>query len=126
MGIYILLQLGMSWQHADANGSRVTTAFLRPAETYTCSANDGPGFALGGGFGFDVDLEKNLSFVTQLEATAHRLTSEPIDGCAPGAGSATTIGASIGFAYKIDLAPRPGASPERKKRERRDDTDDDD
>jgi hypothetical protein len=126
MGIYVLLELGMSWQHANADGSRVTTEFLRPAETYACSASDGPGFALGGGLGFDVDLEKNLSFVTQLEATAHRHTSEPIDGCAPGSGSVTTIGASIGFAYKLDLAPRAGASTERKHEERRDTELDDD
>jgi hypothetical protein len=127
MGIYVLLELGMSWQHADADGSRVTTEFLRPAETFACSANDGPGFALGGGVGFDVDLEKNLSFITQLEATAHRHTSETIDSCAPGSGSVTTVGASIGFAYKLDLAPRAGANAERKPKETRDtDLDDDD
>ena len=109
----------LSWQHADADGSRVSQEFPRPAETYVCSAGDGPGLALGGGLGFDVDLEKNLSFITQLEATAHRFTSETIDGCAPGSGSVTTIGASIGFAYKLDLAPR--ASAPRKRTEQRED-----
>lgn len=110
MGIYVLLQLGLSWQHADADGSRTTNDFVRPAETYACTANDGPGLALGGGVGFDVDLEKNLSFVTQLEAQAHRHTSDTIDGCTPGSGSISTIGASIGFAYRLDLAPKAAGS----------------
>lgn len=108
MGVYVLLQLGLSWQHAEADGSRATNDFVRPAETYACTANDGPGFALGGGIGFDVDLEENLSFITQVEAAAHRHTSDAIDSCTPGSGSVSTIGASIGFAYKLDLAPRSG------------------
>jgi hypothetical protein len=126
MGVYVVLQLGLSWQHANADGSRATGDFVRPAVTYACSASDGPGFALGGGVGFDVDLERNLSFITQLEATAHRHTSDGIDGCAPGSGSVSTIGASIGFAYKLDLAPKTGVASQTRQRKRRDDNLDDD
>jgi hypothetical protein len=109
VGFFILLELGMSWQHADADGTRLTQEFVRPAESYACSASDGPGFALGGGVGLDVDIGDNLSFIMQTDLTAHRHTSDTIDSCTPGSGSVTNVGANIGFAYKLDLDPNATA-----------------
>ncbi len=91
----------------DADGTRTTTSFVQPAEPYSCSASDGPGFSLGGGLGLDLDVGREVSFISQLSATAYRQTSDTIGSCAPGSGSVTGIGASIGFAYRFDLGDEP-------------------
>jgi hypothetical protein len=109
-GVFILLELGASWQNVSASGTRPTASFTVPAQSFACSVTDSPGFALGGGAGIDVDIERQLAFIAQADVSGHRLSSDPIDGCAPGAGSATNLGARIGFLYRFDLdqsPPRP-------------------
>jgi hypothetical protein len=102
--MYVALALGASWQHVEASGSRGgATGGVVPPEAFVCSASDGPGFALGAGVGIDVDMERNLAFLAQVEASGHRLTSDPLDGCAPGSGSVTGVGAQVGFMYRFDL-----------------------
>ena len=75
-------------------------------ESFACSEADSPGVALGGGVGLDVDIERQLAFVVQADLTGHRLSSEAVDGCAPGVGSATNLGARVGFLYRFDLDQR--------------------
>jgi hypothetical protein len=106
-GIFILLELGASWQEVGASGTRPTASFTVPAQAFACSAVDSPGFALGGGAGIDVDIERQLAFIAQADISGHRLSSDPVDGCAPGAGAATNLGARIGFLYRFDLDPSP-------------------
>jgi hypothetical protein len=108
LGIYVTLALGLSWQQVAASGSRAKgTGNVLPPEPFACSASDGPGFALGGGVGLDVEMAESLAFLAQLDGTAHRLTSEPIGGCAPGSGSVTGVAAQIGFSYRFDLDDEP-------------------
>lgn len=102
-GLFVALQLGASWQHASADGTRESTSFVRPEEPFRCSGSSGPGFALGGALGLDIDLERDFAFITQVDATAHRQTSDTLDACAPGSGSVTAVAARIGFAYRFDL-----------------------
>jgi hypothetical protein len=109
IGMYVALALGASWQEVSANGSRESpTGGVNPPESFSCSASDGPGFALGAAIGLDVDMERNIAFLAQLDASGHRLTSDPIGGCAPGSGSVTGVGAQIGFMYRFDL-DEPGS-----------------
>jgi|SoiMethySBSTD1v2_1073268.scaffolds.fasta_scaffold02624_19 hypothetical protein len=113
LGFFILLELGASWQNVSASGTRPSASFTVPAEGFACSATDRPGFALGGGAGLDVDIERQLAFIVEADISGHRLSSDPIDDCAPGAGAATNLGARIGFLYRFDLdpaAPRSSAS----------------
>jgi hypothetical protein len=110
IGLYIALALGASWQRAQASGSRSgAVPGVSPPETFACSASDGPGFALGGGVGIDVDIDRRLAFLAQVDGTGHRLTSETLDGCVAGSGSVTAVGAQLGFMYRFDLddGPRP-------------------
>ena len=114
MGLYVGLALGASWQRVSATGSRAGSAGgVTPPEPFSCSGGDGPGFALGGAVGLDVDMSRHVAFLAQVEGTGHRLTSDVIEGCAPGSGSVTGIGAQIGFMYRFDLedrAPRQTAT----------------
>jgi hypothetical protein len=104
IGLYVALALGASWQHVSATGNRAgPVAGVSPPESFSCSESDGPGFALGGGIGIDVDIDRSLAFLAQIEGTGHRLTSEPLDGCASGSGSVTAVGAQLGFMYRFDL-----------------------
>jgi hypothetical protein len=110
IGLYVALALGASWQRASASGSRSgAISGVSAPEAFSCSASDGPGFALGGGVGVDVDIDRNLAFLVQIDGTGHRLTSETLDGCVAGSGSVTAIGAQLGFMYRFDLdaEPRP-------------------
>lgn len=111
-GLYVGLGLGASWQRVRSTGTRASDDFVRPSAPYSCSATDGPGFALGGGLGLDLDMSRSVAFVTGVDAAAHRQTGDVVDGCAPGSGSITSIGARIGFAYRFDLdqAPSPSSS----------------
>ncbi|MFO0571692.1 MAG: hypothetical protein U0263_39070 [Polyangiaceae bacterium] len=113
MGLFIALGLGMSWQHVNADGTRPATDAVSPDQPFSCSGSDGPGIALGGGVGLDVDISNQLAFVTLLNAAAHRHTSDVVEGCAPGSGSVTSVGAQIGFAYRFDLEDRGSRAPRR-------------
>ncbi len=114
IGLFVQLQVGMSWQHVRASGTQ-TYDFSTP-KAYDCSASQGPGFGLGGGVGMDVDLDRHLAFIAQADLTAHRLSSDAVDldGCAPGAGSETNLGARIGFMYRFDMDEKRSASARRK------------
>jgi hypothetical protein len=107
IGLYVLLELGASWQEVSAAGTRQTGAFTVPSGSFACSEADSPGLALGGGLGLDVDIERRLAFVVQADLSGHRLSSEVVDGCAPGIGAATNLGARVGFVYRFDL-DQPG------------------
>jgi len=117
VGLFVALQLGASWQDVSANGTRATGAFTTPAASFSCSGSDGPGLALGGGLGVDVDIDRNFAFIAQLEASGHQLTSDPVDGCVAGSGSATNLGTTVGFQYRFDLdqnsAPATAAAKHR-------------
>ena len=114
MGLFISLGLGMSWQHVTANGTRPANDAVRPEQPFACSGSDGPGVALGGGLGLDLDISNDLAFIGMLNAAAHRQTSDVVEGCAPGSGSVTSVGAQIGLAYRFDLENRAASAPGRR------------
>lgn len=103
VGLFVGLGLGASWQHVEGTGTRDSGGFVRPPEPFSCSGSDGPGFALGGGLGLDVEMSPSFAFITGLNAAAHRQTGDVVESCAPGSGSITSLGAQIGFTYRLDL-----------------------
>ncbi|MCC6903497.1 MAG: hypothetical protein IT377_31300 [Polyangiaceae bacterium] len=113
VGLYVGLGLGASWQTARGTGTQANGDFVQPSRPFSCSATDGPGFALGGGLGLDVDMTRSLAFVVGVDAAAHRQSGDTIEGCAPGSGSITAVGARLGFAYRFDLDDSPSSPPAR-------------
>jgi hypothetical protein len=108
LGVFLALQIGMGWQHMNAHGTVPSgQPSVTPAGLYSCNAGAGPDMALGGGLGLDVDIERNLGFITEVGVTGHRLTSDTVEQCAPGPGSTTSFGAGVGFQYRFDLDPAP-------------------
>ena len=102
-GLYIRLNLGASWQHVNASGTTITGQYVATAKPFACSASQGPGFAIGGGVGGDIDLDSHLAFIADAGFGAHRLSGDAVGGCAPGSGSVTNLAARIGFMYRFDL-----------------------
>lgn len=113
VGLFVGLGLGASWQHVRGTGTRDSGDFVRPPEPFSCSGSDGPGFALGGGLGLDVEMSPSFAFITGLNAAAHRQTGDVVEGCAPGSGSITSLGAQLGFTYRLDLDERDGGRARR-------------
>ncbi len=103
LALFVLLRVGASFQRLDANGIRATSNITVPAETFQCSAGQGPGFALGGSVGVDVTLNEQIAFLGQVDAAAHRLSSDVIDGCARGVGSVSSLGFGLGLAYRFGI-----------------------
>ncbi len=113
IGLYIQLNLGASWQHLQASGTTVTSnQMVATAHPFECSATQGPGFAIGGGVGADVDLDNHFAFLANAGFSAHRLSNNASDlgGCAPGSGSVTNLAAQIGFMYRFDLGGSSGTA----------------
>jgi len=107
LDFFVNLRLGMVFQHVDALGTRsVSDSITVPAQSYSCTAWDGPGLGLGGALGLAYRLGRHFSFVSRLDLTAQRLSGEPLGTCADGIGSVASLSGSVGLAYEFETAPK--------------------
>jgi hypothetical protein len=102
--LFVGLQVGVGFQHLSSAGTRVTSALYAPTP-YSCSATDSPGFQIGGGVGARFMFSPRWGATARVNATGRRLSSDVVDGCAQGLGTATTITAGIALGYDFDLDP---------------------
>lgn len=102
-GAYLRLAAGLTWQTADATGTVYTGPFASQPRTFACSASESANFALSGGLGGDVAIAGGLSFRTELTFDHHRLSSDVLDGCVPGAGTTAILALRAGLAYRFDV-----------------------
>jgi hypothetical protein len=102
--LFVGLQLGVGFQQLSSAGTRVTNALYAPSP-YSCSATDSPGFQIGGGVGARFMFSPRWGVAARVNATGRRLSSDVIDGCAQGLGTATTITTGVALGYDFDLDP---------------------
>lgn len=102
--LFVGLQLGLGMQHVSSAGARAAEP-LRAATPFNCSATDSPGLQIGGGVGARFMLSPRWGIGARVNATGRRLTSDVVDNCGQGIGSATTLTASVGLGYDFDLDP---------------------
>lgn len=102
--LFVGLQLGLGFQHLSSAGTRTTNALFAPTP-YSCSVTDSPGFQIGGGVGARFMFSPRWGVAARVNATGRRLSSDVIDGCAQGLGTATTITSGITLGYDFDLDP---------------------
>ncbi|MDI1447378.1 hypothetical protein [Polyangium sp. 6x1] len=95
--------LGAVWQSAHADGVFLVDGGLRGGQTFSCSATDSLNLGLRAIAGVEVPLGKTVSFTGEGSFDAYRLSSEVIDGCAPGAGTTNSIFFRVGLLYRFDL-----------------------
>ena len=112
LDLFVNLRIGMVLQHVDALGTRESLSITEPAQSFACTAWDGPGFGLGGALGLAYRLGRHVSFVSRLDLSGARLSGEPLGTCADGIGSVASLAGSVGLAFELETAPsRRGDHP---------------
>jgi hypothetical protein len=104
LDVFVGIQVGVGIQGVSATGTQNNGALV-PASPYTCQGSDTPAFQLGGGVGARVMLAPRWGVTARINGTGRRLTADPIDKCARGLGSLTTVSGSLAVGYDFDLEP---------------------
>lgn len=112
---FIGLMVGPSWESSTGHITYPPAGVAGVMQSRSCSASGSAALALGATVGMDVDLGGGLALLARVTGGSHHLSSEPLVGldgtyCGPGAGSASTLDARIGFAYSFGLG-ESAASP---------------
>lgn len=102
--LFVGLQVGVGIQGVSAAGTRSQGSLLPPL-AYRCGGSDAPAFQIGGGVGARFMLSSRWGVTARVNGTGRRLSSDTIDGCVQGLGTATTLSAGIGVGYDFDLDP---------------------
>jgi hypothetical protein len=107
--LFVGFNVGLGWQKVDHTITRVEQPFSAPLVSRSrCEVRGGPGLGLGAGLGGEFDLEENTSFVLSVSGMTNRFSSDPIEGCADGAGTVNLFLAQIGFLHRFDLGGSKG------------------
>jgi hypothetical protein len=102
LDLFVTIQAGVGVQGVSATGTQSNGPLL-PASPYTCGGSDTPGFQIGGGVGARLMLAPRWGVTARINGAGRKLTAEPIDGCARGLGSLTTVSGSLAVGYDFDL-----------------------
>jgi hypothetical protein len=102
--LFIGLQVGAGIQGVSASGTANNGGLLQ-ASAYRCGASDAPAFQIGGGIGARLMLSPRWGLTARVNGTGRRLTSDMVEDCAQGIGTATTVSAGLGLGYDFDLDP---------------------
>ena len=105
LDFFVNLRIGLVLQHVNALGTRGDT-IERPAQSFSCSEWDGPGFGLGGALGLAYRLGRHVAFVSRLDLSGARLSGESLGTCADGIGSVASLSGSVGLAFEFETAPK--------------------
>jgi hypothetical protein len=106
LDVFVNLRVGLLFQHVNALGTRESASITEPAQSYSCSEWDAPGFGLGGALGLAYRLGRHIAFVSRVDLTGARLSSDHIGTCADGIGSVASLSGSVGLAYEFETAPK--------------------
>jgi hypothetical protein len=102
LDVFVGIQVGVGVQGVSATGTENNGPLL-PASSYTCAGSDTPGFQIGGGIGARLMLAPRWGITARINGAGRKLTAEPIDDCARGLGSLTTVSGSLAVGYDFDL-----------------------
>ena len=102
LDLFVGLQVGVGIQGVSATGTE-NNGPLMPATPYSCSGSDRPGFQIGGGIGARLMLAPRWGITARINGTGRKLTAEPIEECARGLGSLTTVSGSLALGYDFEL-----------------------
>lgn len=115
VGLFVGLMFGPTWESTSGHVTYPPSGIAGVMQSYSCSASGPAALALGVTAGADFDLGGGLALLTRLTGASYHVSSELLtdsDGriCGPGAGSAATIDARLGIAYRFDLGPKRAAA----------------
>jgi len=104
LDLFVGLQVGVGIQGVSAAGTQ-SQGMLLPPVAYKCGGSDAPAFQIGGGVGARLMISPRWGVTGRINGTGRRLSSEVVDECAQGIGTAATVSAGIGLGYDFDLDP---------------------
>jgi hypothetical protein len=99
---FVALRLGLSLEHVTAYGVRQPSSPFESPSVFDCTGTHGPAFGVAGGAGLAFRLNSRLDLLGRVDAHGEQLTSDVVNGCAAGAGSATSLSFGLGVAYGFD------------------------
>lgn len=94
---------GVVWQSARADGVAFLSGGVGGGQPFACAATDSANLGLRVGWGVELPLSPSVLFLGEGSFDAYRLSTDILDGCAPGAGTASALTLRVGFAYRFDL-----------------------
>jgi opacity protein-like surface antigen len=96
---------GIAWQSVQASGIGFLGVTTNDAIAFRCKGGAGANLGLRAGLGIEAAATNGLVLSGQMTFDNLRLSSDVLDGCAPGAGSAAVMGLRVGLAYRFDVTP---------------------
>jgi hypothetical protein len=102
---FVNLGPGIVWQTARASGFGYPGATTNEVIKFRCQANTGANVALRAGLGVEVPATNGLVLSGQMTLDNLRMSSDFLDNCVPGSGSASVLGLRVGLAYRFDISP---------------------
>jgi opacity protein-like surface antigen len=94
---------GVVWQTARADGVVFSNRGVAGGQPFGCRASDSANLGLRVGWGVELPLSPSVLFLGEGSFDAYRLSTDIIDSCAPGAGTASALSFRLGLAYRFDL-----------------------
>lgn len=103
VSVFLTVGAGLAWQTAS------TRATLPPRDgsiggSFACDVGSGADFAFRAGLGAKARLSRAASLLLGVDFVGYRFTTDLIDGCAFGAGTAQTLVLRAGVAYDLDIS----------------------
>jgi hypothetical protein len=102
---FLQIGAGAVWQAARVDGVALLD-IGSGSVTFACSARDSVNAALRFTGGVEMPLGRSVLLGAEASFDAYRLSSDVIDNCAPGAGTASAITLRAGLTYRFDLGPK--------------------
>lgn len=91
------------WQHAGASGA-LSQGEGAALLTFQCSASDSVNLGFRAGLGGEIMLGSGFVLLADAFIDNVRLSSAPLGGCVPGAGTTALFSGRLGFAYRFDVS----------------------
>lgn len=102
LSLFAYIGGGVVWQAASL---RATFPPLEgsPGGSLRCDAGSNAELGFRAGIAAKARISSSLSFLADASFLGYRFTSDALDGCAPGAGTAQTLVVRAGLTYDIDI-----------------------
>jgi opacity protein-like surface antigen len=103
VSVFATIGAGLAWQTAS------TRATLPPRDgsaggSFSCDVAAGADFAFRAGLGAKARLSRAASLLLGVDFVGYRFTTDLLDGCAFGAGTAQTLVIHAGVTYDLDIS----------------------
>ncbi len=104
-GAFVEIGTAMAWQSLGAAGLWWPSGDPGRGIPFSCEGCDSVALGLRAAAGVDLKLAGGLRLLTAAGLDSYGLSDEPLDGCAPGAGSAGSFALRAGLGYRFRAEP---------------------